>query len=308
MVIINRQLNRPPLVSKGVSTPTTAGTGIADPTNAWNLNSGIKLLLYGQSGSGKTTFWATFPGPTLALICSGGNKPGELRSIDTPENRKKITAKVITSIEQLRGEIAGAGSYATVVLDHVTGFADLIIKELLGLEEVPVGKSRIAGKGESWSLVSQQQYGQMTIIAKEVLVKLLTLPGNVVVIGQERVFGGKEDAVQSDLIKPTVGVAVTPSLAGWLNPACDYVMQIFKRPLMVAQPQITLQGKLQPVTYARGKGVEYCARCEPHEVYMTKFRKPGGKALPEVIVLGNSVDGVDPVGGYAKMMAVIQGK
>jgi ABC-type polar amino acid transport system ATPase subunit len=42
---------------------------------------GIKMVLYGSSGSGKTTLWATFPKPILAIICSGGFKSGELRSV-----------------------------------------------------------------------------------------------------------------------------------------------------------------------------------------------------------------------------------
>lgn len=283
-VVVNRQSpvtgKKPPPVSTG---------------SAWNVVDSLRVLVYGESGTGKTTFWATFPGPILTLLCSGGNKPGELLSIDTPEYRKKVRPVVIQSSEQFRSEMAGAQDYATVVLDHASGYADLLIKELLGLDQIPVGKSRIAAKGESWSLVSQQQYGQMAIMAKESFRELLNLPGNVVIVAQQRTFGGKDEGVDPDLIKPTVGAALTPSLTGWLNPACDYVVQTFKRPRMTTKTVTVGDKSIQ--TQSRGKGVEYCLRTEPHDVYMTKFRRPKGGDLPECIV--------DPT--YDKLLKTIKG-
>jgi hypothetical protein len=260
----------------------------------------IRLLLYGQSGTGKTTLWSTFPGPTLALICSGGNKPGELRSIRTPENIEKITPLVVTSSKELdqylrggKGTQIDATKYATVVLDHVSGLQDLILKEILGLDEAPVMKS--------WGLASQQQYGQVVQQCMEHLRTMLSLPGNVVVVAQERVFGGREDGMDSEIITPTIGASVYPSLARWLNPACDYVVQMFKRPRMKVVKRIVGKGTKNEVvreSKVRDRGVEYCARTEPHEVYLTKFRVPKGQALPVVIT--------DP--DYEKLMAVIRGE
>lgn len=264
----------------------------------WGSVDRITMLVYGESGSGKTTFVGTFPGKILWLVCSGGNRPEELKSIDTPANRKRIRPVVIDSTDKFREEVerAADGRYDTVVLDHVTGFSDLVIKELLGLDRVPVSKAKAAGKGESWSLVSQQQYGQLAVIAKEAFRDMLNLPGNVVFIAQERAFNVKDDG-GVDVLKPTVGAALTPSLAGWLNPACSYVGQMFKRPRMEEKVREGTNGK-QVVTLVRGRGVEYCLRTEPHDVYMTKFRRPGGKDLPEVIV--------NPT--YDKVKALIDGE
>lgn len=263
--------------------------------NGWNLAEEYKVLLYGASGTGKTTFWATWPGPILTLICSGSSRPGELKSIDTPEYRKKIKPVVIPSVAAMRTLIAEAEGFKTVVLDHATGFADLVIKELLGLGDIPVAKSKIAGKGESWSLVSQQQYGQLAIIAKEMFRDLLNLPANVIIVAQERTFG--DEAAVSEVIKPTVGAALTPSITGWLNPACDYVVQTCKRPRMTAVTRKV--GNREVTTYERDKGVEYFLRTEPHDVYMTKFRVPlkPGRELPEGIV--------DPT--YEKFVKIVKG-
>ena len=255
---------------------------------------GIKMLVYGQSGSGKTTFWATFPGKILVAVCSGGNRTGELRSVNTAEYRKKIDSVVVQSIADMRDIVDHAADssngYKTLVLDHVSGLQDLALKEILGIDELPAQKS--------WGLASQQQYGQCTMQCKEALRAMLNLPINVVIIGQERTSRGDDESggSYSELLRPTVGVATTPSLAGWLNPACDYVVQTFKRPVMVRKT--TKVGDKSVVTESRGKGVEYCLRCEPHDVYATKFRVPRGLPMPDVIV--------DP--SYDKVIRVIRGE
>lgn len=252
--------------------------------SAWDLADGIRMLVYGASGSGKTTLWATFPKPILAVICSGGRKPGELRSIDTPEYRETIDARVCASTEHVNDLIADAGEFATVVLDHASGLQDLTLKEILGIDELPAQKS--------WGLATQQQYGQSALMCKEIFRAILGLPCNVVIVAQEREFSSEAGG---DIIAPTVGAALTPSVTGWLNPACDYVVQTFKRPRMVEQR--TKVGGETVVTRQRGKGVEYCLRTEPHDVYQTKFRVPKGRPLPDVIV--------DPT--YDKIISLIRG-
>lgn len=247
----------------------------------------LHCLVYGESGTGKTTFASTFPGPILWLVCSGGNKPGELRSIDTPENRGKITPVVINSTQQMAAEVKRGAGFATTVLDHASGLADLTLKEILGLDELPAQKR--------WGLAQQQQYGEQALRLKETFRALLNLPGNVVILAQQRTFGGKDDGLDPDLLKPTVGAALTPSVTGWLNPACDYVLQTYKRPKYATRKNVVAGKTIE--TQERVRGVEYCLRCEPHDVFMTKFRLPRGRELPESIV--------DP--DYVKLIAVIEG-
>lgn len=246
----------------------------------------LQVLIYGQSGTGKTTLASTFPEPLLWLICSGGNKPGELKSINTPENRKRITPKVVRSSEQLPGYIDKARQFATVVVDHITGLADLKLAEILGIDKLPEQKH--------WGLATQQDYGNMALECKETFRALLNLPCNVIFLAQERVFNA-DDANTSEIIKPTVAAALSPSLVGWLNPACDYVLQTFKAPRM---RKVTTVVNGKPVfTFQRDKGTDYCVRCEPHDTFFTKFRVPRGHYLPDVIKDCN----------YEKLAAVIDG-
>jgi hypothetical protein len=249
---------------------------------------GIKLLLYGRSGTGKTTLWATFPGPILAVVCSGGTKPGELRSVDTPEYRGKIDQVTLRDSGEMKDVLAflkKGSKYRTAVVDHASGLQDLTLKEVLGWDELPAQKS--------FGMATMQQYGESTLRTKEILREMLNLSINVVIVAQERRF---DDDAPAELIRPTVGAGLSPSLANWLNPACDYVVQTFIRRKTVKKVTPKIGGG-QSVSTEPGEGVEYCMRTEPHEVYITKFRVPKGHSLPDVIV--------DPT--YDKLMAVIRG-
>lgn len=253
-----------------------------------DLDDFLKLNLYGKSGSGKTRTWSTFPGPILAIIRSGGNKAGELKSVKT-ENRSKIKKVTLTSSQDLLvlAEYAEEHKFKTVVIDHISGLQDLILGEITGIANIPEQKS--------WGLATMQQYGQCTAQAKELLSKVLNLPCHVVLVAGERVFGGKEDGGDAELIQPFVASAVTPSLVTWVNHACDYICQNYIRPKMVVR-EIKVNGKIKRRTEKVPGEQEYCLRTAPTEVYMAKFRQPKDTS-PKVIV--------DP--SFDKIMQAVRG-
>jgi len=262
-------------------------------TIGFDADAGIKVMLYGKSGTGKTELWGTFPGPILVAICSGGKKPGELRTLDTPANRKgnRIQEVALEHSQELVTLSQGvvAKGFRTIVLDHVTGFQDLVLGEIIG-RPVPEQKS--------WGIAQQQDYAQCALQCKEKIRHMLDLDINVVLVGQER---ENEKPPESELIQPSVGVATTPSLAGWLNTAVDYIAHTFIRDAYETTFQTV--GKTQiPVKKAKltAQGlpaVEYCLRTAPSAIYMTKFRIPKGTGDKGIIV--------DP--SYDKIMAAIRG-
>lgn len=239
----------------------------------------IKIMLYGRSGSGKTSLWSTFPKPILAMVCSGGNQLGELKSIDTPENADTIFRVAINESSEIRtvlDHVAENGGYATIVLDHASGLQDLILKEILGVDQLPAQSS--------WGMASQQQYGQCILQSKEILRALLKSTANVVVVAQERAFNTEEDGKggSSDVLKPYVAAGLSPSLSSWLNTGVDYICQCFIRQKEVIRKTSVAGKTVEKVE--KTKGVEFCLRCAPHETYMTKFRLPKKNSLPESIV------------------------
>jgi len=283
-----------PRVSKQRATtkrkPRAKKTGILDRIKpiGFDDSDGIKINVYGRSGTGKTTLWSTFPGPILAIICSGSNKSGEARSIDTPENRKKIKSVELESTTELNEIInhqKETEEFATIVLDHATDLQNLALKEILGLEELPAQLS--------WGLATQQQYGQCSLKMKEFLRALLNLSCNVVIVAQERDFN--TDTESSDVMMPFVASALSPSVVGWLNPAVDYIAQT-----MIRGKEESYKKKLNGKTITKTRkveGVEYCLRVAPDEVFTTKFRTPKSRKIEGVIV--------DP--SYEKIMSIING-
>lgn len=264
-----------PTISKQSAKPSSKPAPSKNGSDSvWDAVQTVRMLLYGSSATGKTTFAASHPGRIKWLICSGGKKPGELRSIDTPENRKRIHPVVLNSSDDFRNEIAGLDDYDAVVLDHASGFADILLKEILGVDELP--------EQRGWGTASQQQYGQLSMQCKESFRALLNSPCDIIIVAQERVFGGTDDGVGSEIIKPTVGAALTPSVTGWLNPACDYVVQTFKRQKM-KEVKSKIGDKVH-TTYQPTTGVDYCLRTGPDGTYQTKFRMADWERVPDVIV------------------------
>jgi hypothetical protein len=253
----------------------------------------VSVLVYGQSGTGKTTFWATFPGPILCIISSGSFKPGELRSVNSPEYREKIKQVVLYQSAEMRDlmrHVQQTREYKTIVLDHVSGLQDLTLKEILGLQELPAQKH--------WGFATRDHYSQSTAQCKEYLRAMLNCQDfcNVVIVGQERNFNGPEDRADPEMVFNGIGVGVTPALASWLQPAVDYTLQAYKRPRFTEQEVTTRTGVEK--TKVREKGVDFCLRCEPHDIIATKFRVPKGSPLPDYIV--------NPT--YEKLMSVIRGE
>jgi len=263
-------------------------SSVEDRITDIEFNEGIKINIYGRSGTGKTSLWGSFPGPILSLICSGGKKSGELRSLNTPAMRKKIKTLTI----EKSTDIAAAADiqnetqrFKTVVLDHATSFQNMVLAEILGLDEIP--------EQSSWGLASQQEYGQCALQMKELLRLLLDLDCNVVIVAQEREFTPSED---DDMIMPHVASALSPSVTGWLNPACDYIVETFIRQKTELK-SVKVGGKTKKIRKPV-PGVDYCLRTGPHAIYTTKFRIPKGSGgLPEVVV--------DPT--YDKLIKLIEG-
>lgn len=252
---------------------------------------GIKVSLYGRSKTGKTRLLSTFPKPVLILGSEDGTR--SIRNIPDvffvriildgarePEHDNWIYLSQLDEfIESLRGS-----EYKTIGADTASALSDLVLASLLGLTEVPEQKS--------WGLATREQYGQQGLQLKTYLKHIIDLPQNIVITAHERNFNEESS---SDLIFPTVGSALSPSVTGWLNGAVDYIAQTFIREQSVVKTS-KIAGQETKIASKTGKS-EYCLRIGPHPVYMTGFRLPDGSDLPEVII--------NPT--YEKMYKIIQG-
>lgn len=285
-------------------------TQISEPEGqaVWDMmTGGDSFLVYGRTGTGKTRFAGTFPGRIRWFICSGSEEPGELKSIDTPENQERVVPKVIETMDTLNKELdyKNKNKYDVWVLDHLTAVADVVLAEIMGVHprEIPPQKG--------WKYASKEQYQEQSLKMKKIIRSFLNLGGKRIILGQEKVFRKKINSDEDgdsvsydpdDVIQPAIGIAVGEAVCNFASTACDYVVQTFKRRKMISKDvRVKRNGKVviekRLVQYNGPNPIEFCMRTEPHEIYMTKFRIPPKESakLPDVIV--------DP--SYAKVMKVI---
>lgn len=240
---------------------------------------GIKLSLYGRSKTGKTRLIATFPKPVLIIGAEDGT-----RSIRNVKGVDFVLIKDSKEVLELASGAVDAG-YATVAVDTASALADKILAEIMGVSQIPAQKS--------WGMATREQYGQQSLQLKSLLREVLNLPTNVIITAHERNFN--EDGNGSDLLLPTVGSALSPSVTGWLNGAAEYIAQTFIQEA-TEEKEVKVGTKTLKSRQKTG-GAEYCLRIGPHPVYTTGFRLPEGFELPDFIVNPD----------YNKIMAVING-
>lgn len=277
--------------SHKVLSPKKKGGGIVSEIKPITEDSdGVKLSVYGRGKTGKTRLACTFPKPLLLIGTEKGTKSVVgVKGVDFVRIRKS------DHIDELVDELK-KGKYKSFALDTAGGLSDMCLKEVLGLDELPIQRSWGMAKREDW-----QTSGAQT---KERLRQLLDLSEthgiHAVIIAHERNFSEEGD---SELLSPTVGSALTPSVAGWLNGACDYICQTFIRE-ETKQRSTKIGGKSVPMLTKTGN-IQYCLRVGQHPVFSTGFRiapemesnLPDGK-LPDCIISPS----------YEKIVGLINGK
>ena len=249
----------------------------------------VRMSIYGKAKTGKTRLISTFPKPILIIGADIGEKSGTA-SISGIEGIKFWPVKQSEEAFQLV-EGAHAQGFATVAVDTASMMADIFLKEILGLTDVPAHKM--------WGLATREQYGQQVLKMKTFLRKVLELPEpmNVAIVTHERNFNSGDDGGSvTQGINPSVGSALSPQVAAWLNGAVDYLCQTYIDEKTELKTVTVGNERIEKVV---GTGVpEYSLRIGSHPVYMTGFRLSPRFTLPEKIV--------EP--DYGKIMRVIRGQ
>lgn len=218
----------------------------------------ISMLVYGRSGTGKTTFAATFPKPLLVLdIREKGTD-----SIRDVEGVQVLALERWEEFESIYWYLVeGKHNFETVVIDTVTQLQDLAVEKVLEDD----GKS-------PGDLVSKGAWGTVASLMKSWIINYRDLPLNVVFLAQDRIMRGEEE-VEEDQLTPEVGPRVIPSVASTLNAAVKVIGQTY----ISEVTKETKEGKLI-------RKVQYRLRIGPHAYYTTKIRQPKDSYTPEFLV------------------------
>lgn len=243
------------------------------------------FVIYGRSGTGKTTFAGTFPGPILYLDVKD-------EGTDSISDVKDLEVMEIASLDDLDEAYwwlkENPGEYKTVVIDTVSQLQQIVVEEVASTK-----KKKSTKRAGDWGSMTKQDWGEVAGILKERLINFRDLSSddtNVVFIAQDRTFNFEEESDDEQVLAPEVGPALSPSVARTLNAAVTMIGNTFIRMKRVKKE---VNGKKKTI-----EKIEYCLRIGPNPVYVTKVRKAKSFDTPDVIV--------DP--SYDDVMEVINGE
>lgn len=221
----------------------------------------LVMLVYGQSGRGKTYFASTFPKPVLVIDVNE-------RGTNTIKGIPGVDVRRITNWDEFEAGywyLEGGTKYKSVIIDQITNLQDLGINEI----------RRRAKKGPT-ELISKKNWGELGGLMKQWIdnYRLLKDQYNILFIAHERIFSGGDEEEEEGVIDPDVGARVTPSTKSFLDGAMDAIGSCFIKESVIKKKG----GKKE-------RRVDYCMRVGPHAYYITKIRRPPSAGpLPAFIV------------------------
>jgi len=223
-------------------------------------------VLYGRSGTGKTTIAASFPKPLLLLDAKdkGTDSISDVKKIDVMDVKAYEDFETVYWFLKQNPE-----AYKTVVIDTMSQVQHLAIEQIMEDQDKDTKRA-----GE-WGTMTKRDWGMVASKLKEAIINFRDLPQEVVFIAQDRVFNDDEGDEES-MLDPEVGPGLIPSVVKTLNAAVTVIGNTFIRNRI----KVTGKGRKRKET----KRTQYCLRVGPNPVYITKMRKPKKVKLPSVLV------------------------
>lgn len=235
-----------------------------------DITRAISMCVYGRSGSGKTTFAATAPGPILYVDIrdEGTASISDVKGLDVFE------VEAFADIEEIYWWLhKNPKKYKTVILDTVSQLQGMIVQEVAGNNK----KGKRAG---DWGSMTKKDWGDVAAVMKEWLgnYRDLTAKGiNVIFIAQDRTFNlSDEEEANDSLLAPEIGPALSPAVAKSLNASVSVLANTFIR-------EITKVKEINGKKIKKGV-IQYCLGVGPSPIYTRKLRKPKRVTAPDAIV------------------------
>jgi hypothetical protein len=254
------------------------------------------FVIYGRSGTGKTTLGASFPKPALLLDVND-------RGTDSVSDVEGLKIMDIHNWEDL--ELAywwlykNPDAYKTVIIDTVSQLQQLAVMKILtdrnkGEEKKVKGRTHVSPT--DFGVMTRQGWGDVASLMKTWITNYRDLPVEMVFIAQDRVFNsGEENDDTEAMLAPEVGPQLSPSIVKHLNAAVHLIGNTFIRQRTV---EVKVRDKAGKLTKKEVEKTEFCLRIGPNPIYVTKIRKPKSVVPPSILV--------DP--SYSNLIGLIKGK
>lgn len=256
-------------------------------TKAKDLEKFRSYVLYGRSGTGKTTLACDFPGPVLLIDIKdqGTDSIMDLDDVDIlkVEHWDELELYYWTIKRQIK---AGDFEYKTIILDTLSQLQGLCVAKVIEEKNKNVDEENLG----RWGIMTRKEWGEVASAMKKWITFYRDLEVETVFIAQDRTFNVGDDADSEVQLDPEVGPQLSPSVMKHLNASVDVIGNTFIREKLVER-------RLKSGKTIEKEETQFCLRLAPDPVYTTKIRKPKGQKLPKVMV--------DP--SYKKLFNLIKG-
>jgi len=226
----------------------------------------LKCLIIGPTGTGKTTTLATFPKPIIILDF---REQGTDSISHYGEEIKLLPVEDIDEVDQLYWYLyEGDHPYKTVAWENVGQAQDLFVKK--AKEEEGKDVNAHAHKG-TWGNAASKFKGR--------IMDYRDLPMHTIFTSHPRITESDEEDEDAGGIAPEVGPRTMPSVATTLVGAVNVIGHTFIRESATRDEE----GKLN-------RNMQYAMRLGPHPYYQTKVRKPPNKGTTPEYIINPSFD------------------
>lgn len=233
----------------------------AKPVSERDPNRTSVVLIYGDSGTGKTTFASSCKKPALLLDVNGERGTDSISDVDDIDVLK-VNSK--TDLDYLIDELTSTEhKYNSIIIDTLTNVQDMLVEDQKAIKVNRAGALHL------------NQWGAIGTSMRD-LVHDLKTSGNadIILLCQERDDSNDDDnstTIDGEVIT-TVGPRLSPSIADFVKAASDVIVNTFKR---VHKTKEKVDNKV-----VTRQTVVYSLRVGAHEVFSTKVRVPKSVKLP----------------------------
>lgn len=161
--------------------------------NTKNINTDnmkLKVLVYGGSGTGKSTFSCSFPKPYVfdfdnGLLSVRGRDIEYDTYIDKSNLRPDAYEKFNAKLEELHAYAPGQMPYQTVILDSITTMQEAVLRSIQSVNRT-IGKQ-----------TTLQEWGMLVGKMEDILYRINSLNVNIVAIAHEQII---QDELSSEIM------------------------------------------------------------------------------------------------------------
>lgn len=219
----------------------------------------VNMLVYGESGVGKTTFASSAPRPILWLESEGGTSSiGDKKDIDIA----RVTS-LDTYREALQMLLGQPDAYKTVVLDSFTETQAGILKEIMR-----AAVAQDDSRDEFSPLFSE--WGRLTGVMREIARGFRDLPMHTIITALQR--EDTDELTGRVKVRPRLSPALADELPGYM----DAVGYLYAKGDVIDKKAAAADGEESPI--------ERIMLLRPTIKHVAKLRAPKGSNPPDFLV------------------------